>query len=391
MKSSKTQKRIKSISDLIKNTDLQESNPIFGLTKNTDTVNFFDNKTDNEETTTTFLGKQYLDFFTVINKLNCKLEYVKSGSYGNVFRAINSDTNEMYCVKIVAYAKKTEYGDEQNLQRPENSEICMLKLLSYFVLKNQCPHIIIPILTFDTKITPFLNLQKSGVVPKNNKNYKKFVENYKKGLYSKTISVIITEWADIGDLSGFLKDNYKKLTLFQWKCLFFQFVVVLSIIQAKYPQFRHNDLKANNVLLSTATTNKISYKVNKKEYLVPSCGFTLHLWDFDFACIPGVVENIKVYQEWSNKVNITSKQNRYYDLHYFFCTLTCDAFLPEILTSYNVPNEVRNFINYVVPSKYSPSKDNPNVNDKCRLLVDDEYILPCDLLRHEFFTEFRKQ
>ena len=128
MKSSKTQKRIKSISDLIKNTDLQESNPIFGLTKNTDTVNFFDNKTDNEETTTTFLGKQYLDFFTVINKLNCKLEYVKSGSYGNVFRAINSDTNEMYCVKIVAYAKKTEYGDEQNLQRPENSEICMLKL-----------------------------------------------------------------------------------------------------------------------------------------------------------------------------------------------------------------------------------------------------------------------
>ena len=94
MKSSKTQKRIKSISDLIKNTDLQESNPIFGLTKNTDTVNFFDNKTDNEETTTTFLGKQYLDFFTVINKLNCKLEYVKSGSYGNVFRAINSDTNE---------------------------------------------------------------------------------------------------------------------------------------------------------------------------------------------------------------------------------------------------------------------------------------------------------
>jgi hypothetical protein len=152
-------------------------------------------------------------------------------------------------------------------------------------------------------------------------------------------------------------------------------------------------------------------------------------------------------------MNITSKQNRYYDVHYFFCTLIYKGFLPELMTEQSVPIEVKNFINWVIPKKYRPNTQNcpelikkmlidknlPNdirngiknlinkyspkeltykefifkvlddadisqnlkhffknlpdeyiqrVNERCRLLVDDELFLPSDLLDHDFFSVF---
>jgi hypothetical protein len=178
------------------------------------------------------------------------------------------------------------------------------------------------------------------------------------------------------------------------------------------------------------------------------------MWDFDFACIPNVVENSKVYQQWTNDMNISSRKNRYYDVHYFFCTLVYKGFLPELMTEPNVPKEVKDFINYIIPEKYRPniqtcsemikkmlmdknlpsnirseikglidkysikemtykefifkmSEDNDitsnlkhffknlpdeykqKVNERCRLLVDDELILPSELLDHDFFSVFQ--
>ena len=56
----------------------------------------------------------------------------------------------------------------------------MIKLLSYFVIKKQTPHIILPIATFYTSITPFVNLIKDDIVDEENKKYNEFIEKYKK-------------------------------------------------------------------------------------------------------------------------------------------------------------------------------------------------------------------
>ena len=102
-----------------------------------------------------------------------------------------------------------------------------------------------------------------------------------------------------------------------------------------------------------------------------------------------MVENSKVYQEWTNKINITSRANRYYDVHYFFCTLIYKGFLPELMTDSCVPSEVKKFINYVLPEEYRPSHPSGKVHKRCRLLVDDELYKPVDLLNHDFFRVFQ--
>ena len=391
------QSRILSIKKLLSNSSLETINPLKNMDPGEDTE-FFEGPKDMKDQKSmdsrTVLGKKTLNFYNIINRLNSKLIYIKSGAYGNTFKGIvtDDDDNEVmsFAVKVVAYPKRDGYGSMFNITRPENAEICMLKLLSYFVLKCQSPHLILPICTFNTSIKPFLTLQEDEIVPADNQKYTDFIKNYNEGMYYETVSVVISEWANRGDLSMFLKKHYKKLELIHWQCIFFQIISTLAVVQSKYPSFRHNDLKANNILISKTDVcnKKLLYKVNKKEYILPSIGYSVYLWDFDFACIPGIVENSKVYQDWTKKINITSKRNQYYDVHYFFCTLIFKGFLPELMTDSTVPIEVKKFINYIIPEEYRPGHSSGKVNKRCRLLEDDELFKPVDLLDHKFFSPF---
>lgn len=388
------QSRIFNIKNLITNARLELINPLKSMDAGLDTEFYEGPKENKSLDTKVVLGKKNVDFYNVINRLNSKLIYVKSGAYGNTFKGIvNNEKNEevmCFALKMVAYPKKNGYGSINNITRPENSEICMLKLLSYFVIKSQTPHLILPIATFNTSIKPFLTLQDDEVVSKDNAKYTEFIKNYEEGMYYETVSIVISEWANRGDLSMFLKENYKKLKLNHWQTIFFQIISTLAIIQTKYPTFRHNDFKANNILISKvdACNKLLIYKVANKEFVLPAIGYNIYLWDFDFACIPGIVDNSKVYQEWTNKINIKPEKNRYYDIHYFFCTLIYKGFLPEIIQDPIVPVEVKEFIEWVVPPEYRPGHPSNKVNKRCRLQTNDELYKPIDILKNKFFSTF---
>ena len=244
-------------------------------------------------------------------------------------------------------------------------------------------HIILPISTFNTSIKPFLSLPKDNIV--NNKKFDQFVKKYK-GEYYENVSVLISEWANSGDLLDYIKNNYQTFKTKHWRSIFFQFLSVLAIIQNKYPGFRHNDLKANNLLVHkvpiSTTNNKFKYKINGQIYIVPCIGFQIKLWDFDFACIPGLVDNSKVDAEWTNRINIKPEQNRYYDVHYFFNTLTKKGFFPEFWDEDKVPLKVREFVSRVIPEKYRQGK---NVSERGRILVDDEFVTPDYILKNDPF------
>ena len=47
----------------------------------------------------------------------------------------------------------------------------------------------------------------------------------------------------------YIRKNKDTLTVKEWRVIFFQILSALSVIQNKYPGFRHNDLKANNILI----------------------------------------------------------------------------------------------------------------------------------------------
>lgn len=359
--------------------------------------NFLESLTDNNDNksrdTKKMLKKEHFNFSAIISKTQAQLDYVKSGAHGHTFKGIgNSPEGEFnFAVKVVAFPKLDYFGKEvdiNDITRPENAEIKMIKLLSYFVINDLTPHIVLPIGTFNTKIDHFVNLLEEDYIDKNSKNYNTFIENYKKDKFHNIVSILISEWANKGDLLDFLKSFYKKLKLIHWKVLFFQIISTLAIIQTRFPAFRHNDFKANNILIHKISANKRTiYRVDGTEYSVPSIGRLIKIWDFDFSCIPNYVNNSKIGIYWTKEINVTATKNRYYDIHYFFNTLIRKGFLPEIMTCSEVPIEVKEFINRVVPAKF---KAGPYIHKKGRILINDEYMIPSDILNFDpFFEELK--
>jgi serine/threonine protein kinase len=264
----------------------------------------------------------------------------------------------------------------------------MIKVLSQFVQNCETPHIVLPISTFNTSIKPFLSLAKSNLV--DNKKFDQFLERYKKGEYYENVSILISEWANGGDLLDYLRKNFRTFKIKHWRILFYQILSVLAIIQAKYPCFRHNDLKANNILINLfdISTKKYKYIINGQTYIIPNVGFHIKLWDYDFASIKGIVNNSKVDSEWTTKINISCEQNRYYDVHYFFNTLTRRGFFPEFWTEPEIPEKAQDFINRIIPEKFKSGK---YVSDKGRILSTEEYTTPDEILKNDiFFKVFRE-
>jgi serine/threonine protein kinase len=350
------------------------------------------------------LHKRVYKFNDIIKQIGGMLRYIKSGTTGHTFRGeivCETGLKYDYAVKVVAYPKKSKYGVIHDSARPENAEIMMLRVLSFFIVTKKTQHIVLPIATFNTNIKPFLNLVNDKVVDESDKKYMEFLSAYCDGGFHEEVSILLSEWANKGDLLDYVRNNYKKMTTLEWKVIFFQIISVLAIIQYTFPSFRHNDMKANNILLHEISKEKKqhTYHVCKKKYEIPNIGLSIKLWDFDFACIPGIVDNIKVRLEWTKQINVTPKEHKYYDIHYFFNTLI--EFFEPLLNSRYVDDEVKNFVKFVVPQKYrtvhckhGKAKDggckmcHKIVQHKGRLLVSDEYLTPVKILNHEFFSQF---
>ena len=179
----------------------------------------------------------------------------------------------------------------------------------------------------------------------------------------------------------------------EWRVLFFQILSVLAIIHAKYPGFRHNDLKGNNILIQNIDSRKKNnwyhYKINNKEYYVPNIGIQIKIWDFDFACIPGIVENSKVAADWTSKINVKPVRNQYYDIHYFFNTMTKKGFFPEFWDAKEIHYKVKQFVKRIIPDELISGD---NVTERGRTLLNKEYTTPSKLLLEDpFFDKMRPE
>ena len=201
--------RIELIKELLKGKQLE---PLVDFNQ-TDTEYFMKEKDENASgesyDTRVVLKKRFYNFANVIFQIGGKLRYIKSGTTGHTFKGeINDDYGTFaYAVKVVAYPRKERYGGTNDIRRPENAELMMIKLLSYFIVKRQTPHIVLPIGTFDTDIKIFLNLDPK--VHDDNQKYLEFIKNYENGEYYDTVSILISEWANRGDLLDFLRVNFK--------------------------------------------------------------------------------------------------------------------------------------------------------------------------------------
>jgi hypothetical protein len=88
-----------------------------------------------------------------------------------------------------------------------------------------------------------------------------------------------------------------------FKPLMFQVLYTLAAITLRWPAFKHNDLKDDNVLLHAAPADgSVAYTVYGRTFLVPRVGVMALVADFDFATIAGAgFDNYKVLEhEWEN-------------------------------------------------------------------------------------------
>ena len=326
-----------------------------------------------------------LEFSDFLRRTNSTIQYIKSGSTGHTFKGIiNPDL--YYAIKIVPYTKKKIYGSIKNEKRPENVDILALEMLENIVLSKKTPHLMLPYGCFYSPIEPFINLNISD----NKKKFTEFKKKYERNCFHKYVSVLISEWANHGDLHEFVKKKNGMLSTIEWKVIFFHLIFTLAVIQDIYPAFRHNDLKCNNVLIQDIShhyVTNIQYKINDKYvYSVPNTGFQVKIWDFDFTSIGGIIDNIKVDNEWSKDINISKKKNHYYDLHFFFNTLIKKGVCEEILDPEKTSTEIIEFIEFVVPKKYR----HENTTESGRLLLDVEHVTPKDILiSHSIFDDFK--
>lgn len=357
---------------------------INNLLESNELQKMIDEKTSDINELTT-LKKKIVDFNKIIHKFNGKIMYIKSGSTGHTFKGIMDDGSEV-AIKVVAYTKKGDYGLPSNMNRPENAELRFLKLFSKFVIDSLTPHIVLPITTFYSNTESFTgnNLQRSLTSAK---KYDQFIDKYERGDYYDYCSVLISEWADSGDLLDFIRSHHSRMKTAHWRNIFFQIISTLAVIQDKYPAFRHNDLKANNVLLQKTDNAKKEFKyyINGKEFIIPNIGVQVKLWDFDFACIPDIIENEKVNANWTSKINVKPTKNRYYDLHYFFNTLVKKGFFPELLTSSKIDKSIKNFILRIIP--YQLLKKNKYVSNRGRILINKELTTPYKIITEDPFFE----
>lgn len=344
-----------------------------------------------------------LKFF---EEMKARMRYVGSGSTGHFFKGIilkNSnkpvnDPNNLVCyfaMKLTPYQKVDAYSNIYDISRPENTELNMLKCLSYFVLSGQTRHLLLPVQSFYTPMHEFVKMMNANKLVDKKQRYKQFIDDYMNDRFEDTASVMISEYANAGDFLNYIREHKGNITPLEWKIFFFQILSTLAVIHEKYPSFRHNDLKANNILMQEIVPQKFVYRFRHNgeqfKFILPQFKYVLKLWDFDFACIEGVVDNIKVKQKWTMDINISSRRNQYYDIHFFFYTL--QMFYKDILNPKVVGQETVDFINDVIPEKYKahPKSTVPQkANTNGRLLVDDEYTTAIKLIStHKYFNEFR--
>lgn len=370
----------------------------------------FDN-CDTESSNNTRLNKKIMDIQEIFDSMNIRLSYLKSGTTGHTFKATSiEDPNIKLAVKVCAYPKD-EYGGMNNLSRPENVELLILKRLSYFVVKRITPHFVIPLGTFNTEIGHFIDVHPNiiDLNEKKNKMYRKFIKRYMNDEFEDFVSILVSEWCDGGDLLDYIRKNYKEMDKKKWTIIFFQILYTLAIVHTKYPSFRHNDMKANNILVQKTETKSKSpneiynYRINNYVFKIPNIGIQVKIWDFDFACIDGEVQNSKVDADWTKEINISHIQNRYYDIHYFFNTLMNPNFFPQFYEKYVldekdengikyekncVPEEIIEFVHRVVPDIYRIGSK--YVNKKGRIQVNTEYLTPMEIIMKDpLFKKFK--
>jgi len=176
------------------------------------------------------------------------------------------------------------------------------------------------------------------------------------------------------------------------KYAFFQVLITLCYLQKKFPGFRHNDLKADNVLIEKSLLNDIIYSITlskkRKSYRLKNCTINAKIIDFELA--NSTNNEIRSYtvkkneDNMKNEFGLSEERCDFFDIH----------LLIYDITRYFKDNEFFSFVTDFIPVQYFYS---PNITNQSRLTLESQRYLQnkikenvlYDMLSHPYFFDIR--
>lgn len=228
----------------------------------------------------------------------------------------------------------------------KNYEIEIYKeFTNKFILTNKTPHLLFYIkseksIFMDKKYYCFLELLRTYIY-----NYtRKLPESIFNSL-EKKFSYIVMEYVDSGSLKDYIINNINNYDILvnSIKIFFFQIIFTFYIIHSEYPQFKHNDLSCENILLSKCSNNMNNYylyKIKDKIYKIKNIGYQIHLYDFDQS---DLTENLT-----SKKVILNNKNSD--DINYLcnnIKTLFKELLINDIVKYIEIIKTIKTLENFV--------------------------------------------
>lgn len=185
------------------------------------------------------------------------------------------------------------------------------------------------------------------------------------------------------NLWHFLQENPCERDL---KSIMFQVIFTMAVWQRTIPNFRHNDLKTDNVLLFKRPRKEgTTFTLNGLYWRIPSNVPLVKIADFDYANAPDVMRNPKVGTKWALNFGCANRGCKIYDLHLFLNSIYTHR---EIL-----PRTVKKWIEKQLPSATRGSSTKVVKFSRLRNPTHWERIIntPENLLQSPFFDEFRTE
>ncbi len=217
------------------------------------------------------------------------------------------DRGSTVCVAKLIRDKGRSAGNTLSAYRSEYVEYLIGKLLwAAVVAPGHSPHVVMTIATryVSECTTRFI-----------------FMEHANGG----TVARYMEELCDIGCSDAALEEMLLRIL--------FQVVYTMGCIFVIYPDFRHNDLKLDNVLIHNSTpsgmSRYITYNWRGSGFRLLDVGCSVAIGDFDAACIRNVADSYKVTELALEQpgANINTQQDHGSDVFFFLRMLL--AFAPK--------------------------------------------------------------
>lgn len=286
-----------------------------------------------------------------------------NGVYGRV-HLLKSQTGETVGVaKIVVCCSNLLGNPRDDPFRSEHVEPRMLPLLwNDFVVQHRAtPHLVAP-------------LGQPRMVDWVTKEHKQEDDQ------AHTSLVHFMEYANNLDLRNYLEPLYRTEFNLHIRVILFQICYTLATIHLRYPNFKHNDLKDDNICMHTTERGGYyKYSFQGTDYYVPRIGSIPVIGDFDFACIPGqLLDNYKTLeQEWLTPTYaISTKKDRGSDLYSLVSYLR-----------HHFPSKFENRVQRELEKWFGSMRGTANI---LRAMPGDMYPLVDDFLcRSNLFDDFK--